>query len=110
MGAFAGHYDLKHVIVVDPDVDIHNPREVEWAVVTRSQADRDLMIIAHAQGSKLDPSTENGVGAKLGIDATVPWSAPAGRFTRIHVPGEESVDPAAVLDTAANGWRGTLSG
>ena len=53
MGAFAGHYDLKHVIVVDEDVDIHNAREVEWAVVTRSQADQDFLIVANAQGSNL---------------------------------------------------------
>jgi 2,5-furandicarboxylate decarboxylase 1 len=105
MGAFAGHYDVKHVIVVDPDVDIHNAREVEWAVATRSQADRDLLIVSHAQGSKLDPSTDNGVGAKLGIDATVPLTAPPGRFDRIHVPGEDKVDPAAVVDTTVAGWR-----
>ena len=43
MGAFAGHYDVKHVIVVDEDVDIHDPAEVEWAVATRFQADRDLV-------------------------------------------------------------------
>ena len=57
MGAFAGHYDVKHVIVVDEDVDIHNPAEVEWAVATRFQADRDLVIVPESQGSKLDPST-----------------------------------------------------
>ena len=55
MGAFAGHYDVKHVIVVDEDVDIHNPAEVEWAVATRFQADRDLLIVPESQGSKLDP-------------------------------------------------------
>ena len=42
LGAFAGHYDVKHVIVVDEDVDIHDSDEVEWAVATRFQADRDL--------------------------------------------------------------------
>ena len=42
LGAFAAHYDVKHVVVVDEDVDIHNPAEVEWAVATRFQADRDL--------------------------------------------------------------------
>ncbi len=52
MGAFAGHYDVKQVIVVDEDVDIHNPTEVEWAVATRFQADRDLLVIvAESQGS-----------------------------------------------------------
>jgi hypothetical protein len=57
LGAFAGSFDLKHVIVVDEDVDIHNPTEVEWAVATRFQADRDLVIVPESQGSKLDPST-----------------------------------------------------
>jgi 2,5-furandicarboxylate decarboxylase 1 len=66
LGAFAGHYDVKHVIVVDEDVDIHNPAEVEWAVATRFQADRDLVVVPESQGSKLDPSTRNGVGAKWG--------------------------------------------
>jgi 2,5-furandicarboxylate decarboxylase 1 len=106
MGAFAGHYDLKHVIVVDEDVDIHNGRDVEWAVVTRSQADRDFVIIADAQGSKLDPSSRDGVSAKLGIDATIPLSAPPGKFTRIRVPGEEAVHPATVIDAAmGRDWR-----
>lgn len=106
MGAFASHYDLKHVIVVDEDVDIHDPREVEWAVVTRSQADQDLLIVANAQGSKLDPSSRDGVSAKMGIDATIPLSAPAGKFTRIRVPGEESVDLSAVIDAKMGGdWR-----
>ena len=50
MGAFAGHYDVKQVIVVDEDVDIHNPAEVEWAVATRFQADRDLLIVTQQPG------------------------------------------------------------
>lgn len=106
MGAFAGHYDVKHVVVVDEDVDIHDPREVEWAVATRAQADEDLVVVANSQGSKLDPSSRNGVGAKMGIDATVPLDAPPGKFTRIRVPGEESVDSAKVIDGEAGGnWR-----
>lgn len=104
LGAFGGHYDLKTVIVVDEDVDIHNPREVEWAVTTRFQADRDLVVIANSQGSKLDPSARDGVGAKMGIDATVPLDAPVGKFTRIRVPGEKSVDLGKVLDPNAD-WR-----
>ena len=107
LGAFGGHYDLKTVVVVDPDVDIHNPREVEWAVTTRFQADRDLLVISGAQGSKLDPSTKDGVGAKMGLDATVKLDAPPGKFKRIRVPGEESVDLAVVVDHARKGnWRG----
>jgi 2,5-furandicarboxylate decarboxylase 1 len=106
MGAFSAHYDIKQVVVVDTDVNIHDPTEVEWAVATRSQADRDLVIVANAQCSRLDPSTQNGVGAKLGIDATIPLDAPEFRFKRIRVPGEDSVDLDAVVPAHDNrGWR-----
>jgi 2,5-furandicarboxylate decarboxylase 1 len=105
LGAFAGHYDVKHVIVVDEDVDIHNPAEVEWAVATRFQADRDLVVVPESQGSKLDPSTRNGVGAKMGLDATKPLSADEMTFTRIRVPGEEKVDAAALVASSTTNWR-----
>jgi 2,5-furandicarboxylate decarboxylase 1 len=109
LGAFAGHYDVKHVIVVDEDVDIHNPNEVEWAVATRFQADRDLVIVAESQGSKLDPSTRNGVGAKMGLDATKPLAASEMTFKRIRVPGEENVDVEALLAREAPAdWRAAL--
>lgn len=104
LGAFGGHYDIKQVIVVDTDVNIHDPREVEWAVATRFQADRDLIVIADAQGSKLDPSTRDGLGAKMGIDATIPLDAPEMRFKRIAVPGERELVLAEVLDSGAD-WR-----
>ena len=109
MGAFAGHYDVKHVIVVDEDVDIHNPTEVEWAVATRFQADKDLVVIPESQGSKLDPSTRNGVGAKMGLDATKPLDADEMKFKRIRVPGEEAIDLAKVVGpTPATSWRKAL--
>jgi 2,5-furandicarboxylate decarboxylase 1 len=104
MGAFAGHYDVKQVIVVDEDVDIHNPAEVEWAVATRFQADRDLVVVPEAQGSKLDPSSRDGVSAKMGLDATKPLSAEPMRFTRIRVPGEDEVDLARTVTGSAD-WR-----
>jgi 2,5-furandicarboxylate decarboxylase 1 len=106
MGAFAGSFDVKHVVVVDDDVDIHNPTEVEWAVATRFQADRDLLIVPESQGSKLDPSTRNGVGAKMGMDATKPLSAGEMVFKRIRVPGEESVDVERLLaEPSGTSWR-----
>jgi len=105
LGAFGGHYDLKHVVVVDLDVDIHNPTEVEWAIATRFQADRDLVLVHETQGSKLDPSTRDGVGSKMGYDATVPLSAPEMRFTRIRVPGEAEVDLDAVTRPAPVDWQ-----
>lgn len=104
LGAFAAHYDIKHVVVVDTDVDIHNPQEVEWAVSTRFQADRDLVVIGGSQGSKLDPSTDDGVGAKMGLDATVPVDAPEMKFKRIRIPGEDTLDLDALL-THEHDWR-----
>jgi len=92
MGAFGGHYDIKQVIVVDEDVDVHDPAQVEWAVATRFQPDRDLMVVSGAQGSILDPSTNGGIGAKWGLDATRPLQYEGLSFTKIRIPGEENVD------------------
>lgn len=116
MAAFGAHFDLKQVIVVDDDVDVHNPAEVEWAVATRFQADRDLVVVAGAQGSPLDPSTtltgrDDGMSAKMGLDATRPLTYAGHTFTRVRVPGEEKVDleksidpnPQSVLDTFLKG-------
>jgi 2,5-furandicarboxylate decarboxylase 1 len=70
------HY-LKLVVVVDDDIDVFDESEVLWAIVTRMQADRDLVTIAGSLGAMLDPSAdERGVTAKLGIDATRPFGEP----------------------------------
>jgi UbiD family decarboxylase len=69
--AFEGHPSMKHVIVVDSDIDIFDMRDVEYAVATRFQADRDAVIIKGAKGSSLDPSAgEGAITTKVGIDAT----------------------------------------
>ncbi|MGD2205197.1 MAG: UbiD family decarboxylase [Anaerolineae bacterium] len=82
--AFRGHGSLKHVVVVDEDVDPFDPTSVEWAIATRFQADRDLMIFEDQPSSSLDPSAKLVPGqkarsAKMGLDATVPWTDPTGR-------------------------------
>ncbi|MGC8708967.1 MAG: UbiD family decarboxylase [Thermoplasmata archaeon] len=71
MAAFRGHRSLKHVVIVDEDIDIGNVEDVEWAIATRFQADRDLVIIKE-RGSSLDPSRyENDITSKMGLDATI---------------------------------------
>jgi len=102
LAAFAAHYDIKHVVVVNRDVDIYDAEMVEWAVATRFQADRDMVVLAGTQGSKLDPSTEEGFGAKMGMDATVPVDAEPFRFKRISVPGEDEIDLGAALSDATD--------
>jgi len=89
MGAFAGHADIKQVVVVDEDVDVHDPQAVEWAVATRFQAGEDLVVVPGAQGSRLDPSARDGRVDKMGLDATRPLEAERFRFTVVHVPGED---------------------
>jgi 2,5-furandicarboxylate decarboxylase 1 len=72
------HY-LKLVIVVDDDIDVFDESDVLWAVATRMQADRDLVVVQGSLGAMLDPSAdERGVTAKLGIDATRPFGEPFG--------------------------------
>jgi 2,5-furandicarboxylate decarboxylase 1 len=62
---------MKRIVVVDHDVDIFNERQVNWAIATRCQPDRDLVVIGNARGSDLDPSAkEEGYTAKWGVDAT----------------------------------------
>ena len=98
MAAFGAHYDVKRVVVVDADVDIHDPREVEWALATRFQADQDVIVAAGAQGSKLDPSADDGLSAKMGMDATIPPGSDPFTFTRIRTPGAADLVPEQALD------------
>ncbi|MFD1706751.1 UbiD family decarboxylase [Siminovitchia sediminis] len=88
LAAFASDKDLKHVVVVDDDVDIFNHEDVEWAIATRCQADQDVFIIPGAKGSPLESSHNlRGVTAKMGIDATYPISEKE-MFRRTSVPIE----------------------
>ena len=81
--------DMKHVVVVDDDIDVWNAMDVEWAIATRVQGDRDVFVIPGARAKPLDPSlpvTPPGVvptGAKVGIDATMGEGIPRERFERI---------------------------
>jgi len=73
--AFASDMLLKHVIIVDDDIDVFDEEQVLWAVSNRFQADRGLVVIPNAQGSELDPSAgPGGINAKMGLDATKPLS------------------------------------
>jgi UbiD family decarboxylase len=81
--------DLKHVVIVDDDIDVFNPMDVEWAIATRVQGDKDILIVSNARGKPLDPSlppTPVGVvptTAKVGIDATIGEGIPKERYERI---------------------------
>ncbi len=85
---------LKVVTVVDDDVDIRNPREVAWALATRFQPDRDVVIFDGLEGYVIDPSVgETGRTAKIGLDAT---RGPGPEFDKIAMP-EAAVSKAEAL-------------
>ena len=71
--AFKGHKSMKHVFIVDDDINIHDPNEIEWAMATRFQADKN-MITKREKGSSLDPSSDmdTQMTCKAGFDLTIP--------------------------------------
>lgn len=103
--AFSVDPILKHIFIVDEDIDVYDNDQVLWAMTTRFQADRDLIIMPNFLGGHLNPVTygfhreEKGpMETKLIIDCTRP--APPATFPpACRVPPEvvERVNPSAVL-------------
>ncbi|MDM5201178.1 UbiD family decarboxylase [Fictibacillus enclensis] len=105
LAAFANSFDIKHVVVADEDVDIFNMEEVEWAIATRFQASKDMVVIHDSQGSKLDPSTDNGLGSKTGFDCTIPLNSEPMRYKRITIPGYDELNLQDYLSHDASGSK-----
>jgi UbiD family decarboxylase len=83
--AFNGHKSMKHVVIIDEDVDIYNPTAVEWSIATRFQGDKDLIIKSDSPGSSLDPSAKHEEGkktltSKVGVDATIPFNIDRSKY------------------------------
>lgn len=85
--AFRGHRSVKHVYVVDEDIDIHDPHQVEWAMATRFQGKRDIIMLEE-KGSSLDPSSDmkTRMTTKLGFDLTIPPDLGGKDFRRPDLP------------------------
>ncbi|ACX73227.1 UbiD family decarboxylase [Methanocaldococcus vulcanius M7] len=90
LAAFASHPSLKHVVVVDDDINIFDINDVEYAIATRVQGDKDIIVIPGAKGSSLDPSSDlkNKLTAKVGIDATMSLIKGREHFERAKIPEE----------------------
>ena len=86
--AFTGHSSCKHVFVVEGDIDIYDPRQVEWALATRFQGDRDMVVVPGQRGSSLDPSAETGthLTTKIGFDLTKPLATKGKNFEKAPFP------------------------
>ncbi len=88
MAMFDAQPALKHAVVVDSDIDPYDAGDVEWALATRFQGDKDLIIIPDSYASRLDPSsdTENRLGCKAGFDATRPPGKAEETFKKGSIP------------------------
>lgn len=90
--AFKGHSSLKHVWVVDGDVNPFNPQDVEWSMATRFQGSRDMVVYKDSLGSSIDPSSEYMEGCdrrkttKIGFDCTIPSGVRKEDFTLVETP------------------------
>jgi len=86
--AFKGHNSMKHVVIIDEDVDIYDMTAVEWAIATRFQGDRGLVIKEKQPGSSLDPSADHSgkkaLTTKVGIDATMPAGVDPKKYEKVR--------------------------
>jgi 2,5-furandicarboxylate decarboxylase 1 len=99
LAAFGALKDLDLVIVVDEDIDLRDTHDVEYALATRFEASRDLIIIPGARGHEYVRAGQNGIRAKLAIDATVPFEEKS-RYARIEF-APISADLGAMVDARA---------
>jgi 4-hydroxy-3-polyprenylbenzoate decarboxylase len=93
--------NIKLGIVVDEDINVYEPEDVMWAVATRMQADTNTFIVPKVFCNRLDPSSVEGMSARLGIDATKPlmgWEA-----SELTLPDEVVARARALLDGAGAG-------
>ena len=91
--AFRGHPSLKQAVVVDEDVDVEDPTAVEWAIATRTQMDRDLVLKPGELGSSLDPSADQVTRktCKVQVDATMPLGESKEVFVKSKIPMQDEV-------------------
>jgi len=93
IAALSSGKDLKHVVVVDNDVDIFDMADVEGIIASRVQASKDVFIIPGGMGTGLDPShLLEGTSDKMGIDATKPLGEKAISFEKAKIPGYDNID------------------
>jgi UbiD family decarboxylase len=96
--------NIKLGIVCDEDIDVYDPEQVMWAMATRMQADTDTFVVPKVFCNRLDPSSVDGMSARLGIDATRPlagWDA-----TELTLPDAAVAKARAFLAGAgANAFR-----
>lgn len=104
VACFAAHPSLKIAIVVDEDIDPDDHDQVQWALATRLNPSKGIIIIEDATVSSLDPSAEQdiGLGSKLGIDATMSYKKPLEKYRRSIIPVSENRLKELIKDVGIN--------
>jgi UbiD family decarboxylase len=101
---FGSSADVKHVFVVDEDIDVFSDEQIDWALATRFQADRDIVIASGFRCVPLDPSLQGSrTGAKAGFDCTKPFGK--GDSVEFTVPQPPRL-PRPIASTAQSGEAG----
>ena len=100
LAAIASAEGIKHVFVFDEDINIFDESEVLWAIGTRSQWDKDVVVIPNCSSAGLDPSSEDEISARGGIDCTKP--APPGVFEQRTFIPEDIMSQVSLEDYIPN--------
>lgn len=106
MAAFSVYKEIDLVVAVDDDIDITDPVDVEYALATRMEASRDLIVVAGGRTHEYIRVSDNGLRAKLGIDATVPF-ADRERFERVSFVEAPVTWPDIDLTPEPDRWAAT---
>lgn len=91
LNLLSGRAGIRHVIVVDTDINVYDPVDVEWAVATRALPDKDILIIPSVSRGLDEPTRAERTSGRWGIDATMPFKD-RDLYRKIYVPGVEKVD------------------
>lgn len=84
--AISGHPSIKHLIVIDDDIDVDSPEHIEWAIATRVRGGSDVIVLKDIRGSTLEPRSREGIGDKVVVVAVTPRNEPYDKYKRAEIP------------------------
>lgn len=111
LAAMGSNLRPKQVVVVDPDIDVHDPEQVEWAMAFRTQPARDVIIVDSLPGGPLDPTADESLpqdqrtGSAIGTDATYPYGTVIKKVGDVCGPALEEHGGRVVEVADIPGWR-----
>ncbi|MEM2024814.1 MAG: UbiD family decarboxylase, partial [Desulfurococcaceae archaeon] len=86
IATISAHPSVKHVVVVDDDINLEDPVAIEWAIATRSRGSEDIVVLRDFRGSSLDPRGSDGTGDKVIVLALRPRGDPLEKYKRVEIP------------------------